>query len=188
MIVRKVVAALCAAVVSFTGMSVLRNEEVRADVSTSQLYADFSEVHFVSKNGGSIDFGVDGTSIFVDTDCATDIDIQIVDESNNPVTNHLLGDGSCSFDVASSLSTVVIYYVVFFYTAEDIDYMQWDIYITKKADGNLCMIKSLVYDFNVERCSELWTDAQSLEECLQPYERLYYRLGEVIRHLHIYRY
>lgn len=168
MIIRKVVAALCAAVVSFSGLNLLKDEEVRAAVTTDQLYADYTRVNFVSKNGGKIDFGVDGTSIFVDTDCATNIDIQIVNENNVPVTDHLLGDGSCSFDVGASISTDTIYYVVFFYTAEDIDYMQWDIYITKKADGNLSMVKSLVYDFNADRCSELWTDAQSLEECLQP--------------------
>ncbi len=168
MILKKVAASICAAVISFTGLTFMSDEQVRADVSTSRLYADFTEVHFVSKSGGAIDFGVDGTEIYVDTDCATDIEIIIQDEANNPVAAGMTGDGSCRFDVASSLSVDTVYYVIFYYTAEGIDYRQWDIYITKKSDGTVTMLKSLVYDFNVERCSELWTDAQSLEECLQP--------------------
>ncbi|SMC68766.1 Transglutaminase-like superfamily protein [Oscillospiraceae bacterium] len=168
MFLRKVVAAACAAVVSFTGMSFIKEDDVRADVTVDQLYADYTEVHFVSKSGGAIDFGVDGTQIYIDTDCANDIELIIVDENNRPVLQGMTADGSCQFDVASSLVTDTIYYVVFYYTAEGIDYMQWDIYITKRGDGTLAMLKSLCYDFNVERCSELWTDATSLEECLQP--------------------
>lgn len=168
MLLRKAVAALCAVVVSFTGLSLLKTENVSADVNIETLYADFTEVNFVSKNGQNIDFGVDGSDIYVDTSCATGINIEIRDESNRAVKSNMTGNGSCSFEVASSLSTNTIYYVVFYYTAEGIDYMQWDIYITKRVDGTLTMLKSLAYDFNVERCSELWTDDQSLEECLQP--------------------
>ena len=168
MVLKKVVAAVSAAVITLTGLTVVTDDEVRADVSIDRLYADFTEVQFVSKSGGAINFGVDGSEVYVDTDCASDIEVIVVDESNRPATSSMTADGSCRFEVASSLSVDTIYYVVFYYTAEGIDYKQWDIYITKRTDGTLTMLKSLAYDFNVERCSELWTDAQSLDECLQP--------------------
>ena len=168
MLFRKVIAALSAAVIAFTGLSLIREDDVSAAVSIDSLYADFTEVNFISKSGGDITFGVDGSEIYVNTSCANNIDITIVDESNRPVTASMTADGSCRFEVASSISANTIYYVVFEYSAEGVDYRQWDIYITKRSDGTLAMLKSLIYDFNVERCSELWTDDQSLQECLQP--------------------
>ena len=78
------------------------------------------------------------------------------------------GDGSFSFNVADSMETNSVYYLQFILTADGIQQSYEDIAITKKPDGSICFVKSMCYDFNVERCSELWTDAQSLDECLQP--------------------
>ena len=156
------------AVFAFSTFGVIDKDVVNAASSVSDLYADYTSVDFVSKNGGQIQFYVSGGNIGVNTDCASNIEILIVTESNSMVGDALTADGSAEFDVSGIVNTDTIYYVVFYYTAEGIDYKQWDIYITKDGSGNIRLVKSQFYEFNVDRCSELWTDAQSLEECLQP--------------------
>lgn len=168
MILKKIAAGVLSAALAFGTFGMIDTETAYAATSVESLYADYNSVDFVSRNGGLIQFYVSGSNIGVNTDCADNIEIDIVTESNNQVGGPFYADGSAEFDVSGIVDTNTIYYVVFYYTAEGIDYMQWDIYITKDGSGNIRLVKSQFYEFNVERCSELWTDAQSLEECLQP--------------------
>ena len=164
----KILSGVLSAVIAFSAFGMAGEGIVRADTSVSALYADYDRVGFVSRNGGQIDFYVSGGNIGVDTDCATDIEIKLATEDNYQAGDTMYADGSAEFDVSGVVNTNTIYYVVFYYTAEDIDYRQWDIYITKDGSGNIRFVKSQFYEFNVDRCSELWTDADSLNECLQP--------------------
>lgn len=167
MLLGKIAAGLMSAVLAFGVFGNLNTNMVNA-ASVTSLYADYDRVKFVSVSGGQIDFYVSGGSVGVDTDCASDIEIHVVNEDNEQIGDTLTADGSSEFDIADRVNINQIYYIAFLYTAEDIDYCQWDIYITKTSSGDICFVKSQIYDFNVERCSELWTDATSLEECLQP--------------------
>ena len=132
-------------------------------------YADYTDMTFVSKTGGQIKLYVSGTELGVQTSCGSGMIINVTNVRRNIVATSGSGlSGSFSFEVADSLETDEVYYLMFVVTADGIQYRYDDIAITKKADGNITFVESTCYDFNVERCSELWTDDTSLEECLQP--------------------
>lgn len=168
MLLRKLVSSALALVMAFGVVSALNSKDVNAaNQDLSSLYADFTEVTYKSIAGGDIKVYVDGTNVGIDTNCASNILFRICDEDFHAIFDQQ-SSGSFSVDVADDIDVGTYYYLDIQYRAEGIDYRQWDLYITKTLEGNITFLKSLAYDFNVERCSELWTDAQSLEECLQP--------------------
>ena len=136
-------------------------------MSIENYYADYTTITFRSKNGGTTTLGVQGGSLTVNSDCGTGMRINVMNERGSIVATGA-GDGSFSVDCAGDMETNGLYYLKFIITADGIQIAYDDIAVTKKADGNIVFVKSTCYDFNVERCSELWTDDQSLEECLQP--------------------
>ena len=132
-------------------------------------YADYTDIMFRSKTGGEIKLYISGTEVGVQTSCGSGMIINVADDRRSIVATSGGGlSGSFSFEVADSLETNGLYYMMFVVTADGIQLRYDDIAITKKDDGNLAFVESTCYDFNVERCSELWTDDQSLQECLQP--------------------
>ena len=139
----------------------------RTSLSIDRYYADYTSINFVSKNGSPIVLSVSGSDISVSSTCVTGGRVNVMDDHRSIVTTGG-GDGSFSFDAASSMDENELYYLQLIYTADGIQQKFDDIALTKKPDGTICFVKSMCYDFNVERCSELWTDAESLEECLQP--------------------
>ncbi len=150
--------------------SVIRNLDPNAGLSSLNIqnyYADYTSLTFRSKTGQATVLSLQGGDIVVDTSCGTGMRINVTNELNSIVSTGG-GDGSFSFNVADNLQTDQLYYIMFVMNADGLQHRYDEIALTKKADGNLCFVKSMCYDFNVERCSELWTDAQSLEECLQP--------------------
>lgn len=168
MIIRKLVSAIVAAVFAIGVISYVNPDEVfAANQDLSSLYADFTEVTYKDINGGDIRVFVEGTTIGIDTNCASNITFRICDESFHAVHEETY-DGSFTVDAGNLLQVGTYYYLDIKFKASGIDYRQWDLYVTKTEEGNVTFLKSLVYDFNVERCSELWTDEASLNECLQP--------------------
>lgn len=138
-------------------------------LSIENYYADYTDIMFRSKTGGEIKLYVSGTEVGVQTSCGSGMTINVMDDRHSIVASSGPGNsGSFSFEVADYLDTNDLYYMMFVVTADGIQMRYDDIAITKKNDGNLAFVESTCYDFNVERCSELWTDDQSLQECLQP--------------------
>lgn len=139
----------------------------RTTLAIENYYADYTSINFVSRYGSPIVLSVSGGDLCVDSTVATGMRINVANDRFSIVTTGA-GDGSFSFNVADSMETNSVYYLQFILTADGIQQSYEDIAITKKPDGSVCFVKSMCYDFNVERCSELLTDAQSLDECLQP--------------------
>lgn len=138
-------------------------------LSIDNYYADYTDIMFRSKTGGQIKLYISGTQVGVETSCATGMTINVMDDRRSIVASSGPGNsGSFSFEVADNLETNELYYMMFVLTADGLQSRYDDIAITKKDDGTLAFVKSTCYDFNVERCSELWTDDASLQECLQP--------------------
>ncbi len=168
MIIKKMIAVVMTAVIATGVFSGLNANDVKAvGKDLTSLYADFDEINLKGKDGGDIRIYVDGTSVGIDTNCARNISFRICDESYHPVFQHS-ANGSFEVEVADDLDVGTFYYIDAMYEADGLEYRQYDAYITKTEEGDITFLKSLCYDFNVERCSELWTDATSLEECLQP--------------------
>ncbi len=164
----KFVSVVLTAVLMTGVVSTFKYDSVNAtNTDLTSLYADFDEVTFKSKDGGNIRVYVDGTYVGVDTNCATNMNLRICDETYHPIFQQG-ANSSFTVEVADELDVGTYYYIDLTYKAAGIDVRQYDMYITKTLEGNITFLKSLCYDFNVERCSELWTDAQSLQECLQP--------------------
>ena len=138
-----------------------------SSLNIQNYYADYSSITFRSKTGGTTVLSLSGGEIGVTTDCGSNIRVNVRSDSRN-IESTGFGNTDFSWNAASDLEVDQVYFIDFHVTADDIPFIYSDIAITKKADGNLVFVESTCYDFNVERCSELWTDEQSLEECLQP--------------------
>ncbi|MBO4637873.1 MAG: leucine-rich repeat protein [Clostridiales bacterium] len=135
----------------------------------ANLYADYSSIELVSVRGNPITISVAGTNMSVSSTCISSGTILVKDfEHYNTVTRFNLSGNSGSSEIASQLQVNALYMVLASYTADGKNQEIGEIYITKKSDGNLSFVESPIYDFNVERCSELWTDEASLQECLVP--------------------
>ena len=130
-------------------------------------YADYTSMTFRSMDGGTTTLSLSGSSISVDTDCATGIRINVMNDRRAIVATGA-GDSSFSFDADEDLAVNGLYYMQFLFTAGGYQTNYDSIALTRKTDGNLAFVESTCYDFNVERCSELLTDDQSLQECLAP--------------------
>ena len=135
--------------------------------SIEDYYAGYQSITFRSARGGSSSLYLSGTTVGVNTDCGTGMRIMISNERGSIVSSGS-GNSSFSFDTGSSINVNELYYIKFVITADTVQSVYKEIALTRKSDGSLCFVKSTCSDFNEERCSELWTDAQSLQECLQP--------------------
>lgn len=136
-------------------------------INIENYYADYDSLTFTSKSGQHTVLSVSGGDISVSTSNATGMRVNVTNERNAIVATGG-GDASFSFDAASHMDVNGVYYIMFVMNADGIQHKYDEIALTKKANGDVCFVKSMCYDFNVDRCSELWTDAASLEECLQP--------------------
>ena len=130
-------------------------------------YAPFSEIEFRSVEGDLITIYADGAELGISGSCVEDAEISIAGLDGYTIDEQQ-GYGSFSADFSRSMTTGTAYFAAFKYFVGDIDYLYADILVTKDDLGNVRFVKPPVYDFNVERCSELWTDDESLQECLQP--------------------
>jgi len=130
--------------------------------------ADFTSIEFTSRLGNKTILSVHGEDLVMESNCATDVGIRVKEcGTYKQIASTTSDDGIVEMELADKLKEGRMYFVPFYYTADDIDYEFQDIYITKNSNGELSFIEPPVYDFNVSRCSEMWTDAKSLDECLQ---------------------
>lgn len=161
--------AVCVVAILATGyFSGYVSNPVLADVNYDEYLADYTEINYVSHEGNPIKLYVSGTSVGVQSTCISSG--KLVVRKNNSFSNVGTSEGSGSFtlDLKGKLSTSEIYTLKFTFTADGTEQTHEDLYIGLDSNGDVRFIKSLVYDYNVERCSEWWTDEQSLNECLQP--------------------
>ena len=137
------------------------------NLTVENYYADYTEITFRSKTGKATTLSVSGGNLVIDTSRGSAMRLNVTDSRRSIIATGG-GDSSFSVDAASQMDVNEICYIMFVMTADGLQHRYDDIAITKKPDGSICFVKSMCYDFNVERCSELWTDDASLEECLQP--------------------
>ena len=132
-------------------------------------FAQYQSFDFYSKTGSPITLSVSGIDLTVTSDCISSVDLSVRNcTTGEQIAKKNTMEHSFSIPLADKMVTNEIYYAVFKFTAEGTSYKQSDIYFRKTDDGKLSFVKSPVYDVNVERCSEMWTDDVSLQECLQP--------------------
>jgi hypothetical protein len=137
------------------------------NMTVENYYADYTTLTFRSRTGAATTVSLNGGNISVESAGGTGMRINVTNDRNNIVATGG-GDGSFSFDAASSMDENGLYYIMFVMNIDGLQHRYDEIALTKKPDGNLAFVESTCYDFNVERCSELWTDDDSLAECLLP--------------------
>ncbi len=164
---RRRVAALLLSVVICIVFVVPGGSKVSASGSNLEA-ADFTSYQIVTYKGDTITVGVDGSCFTVVSDAVSDFTVTLKDAvSYSRVKEISLEDGETSADFADYAEEDTLYYVSVRYTLDGTDFDSANNYVFME-DGKLNFYKSLVYDFNVDRCSELLTDDESLKEDLMP--------------------
>ena len=87
---------------------------------------------------------------------------------NMRVVKNFTGAGSSFYiDCASFMDEDVLYNITISYEAYGLELTNGD-HVIYKDKNRIHFWKSANYEYNLETCSEMWTDEQSLTECLQP--------------------
>ena len=162
------IAAFLAFTIVFGFATVFGASNVSADVKISDYIADYTEINYVSHLGNPIRLYLDGTSICVESECITDSYLAICSDVSLRVISEASGGSNLTLSPARNMQTNVYYVLCFDFAADGEEQYHDTLYVTKTEDGQIRFIKSFNYDFNVERCSEWWTDEKSLQECLAP--------------------
>ena len=131
--------------------------------------ASYSSYELVTFDGGTIKLGVEGTSFTVDTEAASIFEIVLCTaDDNNIVRRFKRQSGRFSIDFDGYMNRGRLYFVMVSYQDGSAVVSHDDNYIFLGDDGNIHFYKSPTYDFNIERCTELRDDKESLEELLRP--------------------
>ncbi|MBR2523326.1 MAG: leucine-rich repeat protein [Clostridiales bacterium] len=131
--------------------------------------ADYSSVEYTSRYGKVTTIGVSGGDLTFSSQDASSVNINVRNlETGSVVATKNTMESNFSLSLADKMDSSSVYYADIKFTADGISSEYTENYLMLDGDGNVVFIKSPVYDFNVERCSEMWTDDQSLQECLQP--------------------
>jgi len=129
-------------------------------------YAPYDSISFVTTQGQPVVLSIEGNSLKVEAASNINVVLNVRDANHTSVGNS--NGAGTQVVTPNPVRTNEVYMVQVKYTANGISQNFNQIALTKTAGGELTFVTSTCYDFNVERCSELWTDEQSLQECLQP--------------------
>ena len=128
----------------------------------------FDSYELTLADGATVDFSLSGGRAIFTSDVSREYDITL-SKCNTMKTVRTYSRGGTSFDVdfSSDMSEDELYYVTLTYEAfgRSVDNGNNIIY---KSGGNIHFWKSPNYEFNLKSCEEMWTDEQSLRECLEP--------------------
>lgn len=131
-------------------------------------YAPYDSITFRTTQGAPVTLSINDDELVVDASNQASISLVLNIRDDNHV---VVGSGSGNGYLAVAPNPVdenELYMVQLKITANGISQNYNQIALTRTSNGDLSFVTSTCYDFNVERCSELWTDEQSLQECLQP--------------------
>lgn len=145
---------------SFPGFLERKGEFTRASYDSYTLTLCDGETLEMKLAGGSV--------IFVSSDPSRSYTVVLAKAKDNNVVKNLTGGGeSFILDIVNFMDEDQLYYLVIEYEAYGLEVTNGDNVIVRKGD-NVFFWKSANYEYNLNTCSELWTDEQSLNECLEP--------------------
>lgn len=142
--------------------------DISDDFSPLSYIADYNQIDMITYNGKPVTLSLAGNTISLSCIAASSLTIKVINLDTNNIVGSNTGNGTVSIDLKDKLDYMELYYAHIQYTTDGIEQEQNEILLTADANGQVVFIKSPIYDFNVERCSECWTDDQSLAECLEP--------------------
>ena len=130
-------------------------------------YADYSVITFKTISGQNLSVSVSGSSMNFDLPSGVTANLVFLTIDGNTILETDTAT-SMSVDLTGQLAVNTMYYLSMTYVENGYETWNSDIIFTLTPEQTVTFVESPIYDFNVERCSEWWTDATSLEECLQP--------------------
>lgn len=154
--------------IALTGLMGFKAPDIKAASDYSFESADFTSYEYRTYKGGVITVGVEGSSFYVQSDAIETVTVGVFNaESGSKIKSFNESSGSISCDLDGYLDEDTLYRVNINYQVDGYTFYVSNNYVI--LDGSdVRFYKSPNYDFNLERCSELRTDAQSLQEMLQP--------------------
>ena len=130
--------------------------------------ATFDEYEITLADGGTITLILDDGSMIFKSSKDRDYEISLNKvETGRCVRTFSESGNSFSINFEDYMDEDVLYYVIISYDAYDITVSNGN-NIIFKSGSNLYFWKSVNYDYNLITTSEMWTDEQSLKECLEP--------------------
>ena len=130
--------------------------------------ASFDGYEVTLADGVTIDIGVAGGRILLNSDVNRDYEIILSKcKTTMVVRKFSYAGGSYDIDIASFMNEGELYYVEIEYEAFGRTVSNGN-NIIFKSGNNIHFWKSGSYEYNLDKCSEMWTDEQSLRECLEP--------------------
>lgn len=134
--------------------------------------ASYDSYDLTYVDGGTLSLKLLGGSIFFETgkaeDCDRPLKITLSRSKNKRVVKSFNASGKkFSLDVSKHMDEGELYCVTIHYEAYGTTVNCGDNLIFRQG-SNIYFWKSDNYDYNVVTCQELWTDEQSLKECLEP--------------------
>ena len=184
MILGKITSILLASVLGISGVNLanidIAAQEVKAQSEAKESaqtkmsnYIDFEPADFTSYDittykGDKITLGVDGKEVYFETDISAGIVLGLMDaEDFSLIDSTPAMTGSGSYDFTDDMEEDVLYMIDVYYTLDGTTFDCYSNYVILY-DGEVEFFKTPNYDYNLKTTSELWTDAQSLQECLKP--------------------
>lgn len=119
-------------------------------------------------DGGKLRLQIVGGKMVFDSDEARKYNIQLTKTENDRVVRSFTEENeSFDIDLANFMEEDILYTVSISYDAYDMTVSNSENIIFKNGK-DIHFWKSVNYEYNLDTCSELWTDQQSLKECLMP--------------------
>lgn len=129
--------------------------------------ADYTQIQFLTLDGQPLLVKVSGSALAFEFPAGTSVEAKAISVEGDTVATQS-SNTSFNLDLTGLIPANALYYVKLTYTTGGVESGNEDISFTATDAGTLAFVKSPIYDFNAERCSEWWTDETSLQECLQP--------------------
>ena len=130
--------------------------------------AVFDSYELTLADGAILNMSLSGGRAIFSSDVSREYDIVLSKcETSKTVRTYSRGGTSFDVDFSSDMNEGELYYVTLTYDAfgRKVDNGNNIIY---KNGGNIFFWKSPCYEYNLKSTEEMWTDEQSLRECLEP--------------------
>jgi len=160
-------ASIIAGSFSYTGIPVTDFPDV-IKMSGEYVPASYDSYELTLADGTSVKISLSNDRVLFESDVSRSYDVSLSKCSNSRVVRNFFYAGDVfNFELASSMNEGELYNLT----------LSYDCFGQKLTNSNniifrngneLYFWKSSRYEYNLESCSEMWTDAQSLNECLEP--------------------
>lgn len=130
--------------------------------------ASYDGYELTLADGVTMNMTISGDRIIFDSSEDREYDITLSKCKTLRVVRNFSGAGGVfDIELASSMNEGELYYLTVSYEAFGTTVCNGNNIVFRNGD-DIYFWKSSNYEYNLESCSEMWTDAQSLKECLEP--------------------